>query len=149
MEYTIDRTSYRRSNRINYVEQVKPKKNHAIKIVFLNEIIISMSILIGVLGIKLLDLKYAEEWISKKINTGISYEELSSKISSKYTSIYNNFKSLYNEEQSHQYRHIRGRHSGLRAGYRLLVRLFRCGQERQLHPGAGSEGADPGDGGRL
>lgn len=100
MEYTIDRTSYRRSNRVDYTERVKPKNNYKIKTVFLNEIIISMSILIGVLGIKLLDLKYAEEWISKKINTGISYEELSSKVSSKYTSIYNDFKSVVSYEET-------------------------------------------------
>ncbi|MBQ9280040.1 MAG: M23 family metallopeptidase [Clostridia bacterium] len=84
MERTIDRTSYRRSNRMNVEEIPVSSHKKSMKSVFFNETIIAMSILIGVLSVKLLDLQYAEDWLSNEINAGIPFETVATKVTHQY-----------------------------------------------------------------
>ena len=88
METTIDRASYRRKkyeDRENFqLNQLPKKPEKLLASTFYQEIILSMSILIGVLCIKALNLKDAEIWIKRKIDTVISYQTLSSKVIQKY-----------------------------------------------------------------
>lgn len=69
MEMMIDRTSYRRSN-VKCQEPVKPAKSR-IKVLILNQIIISMAIIISVLIIKLCNFETSYNWLVEEINNGI------------------------------------------------------------------------------
>lgn len=96
MERAIDRTSYRRSNRISNEEKSTPvSRNLSLKAVFNNEIIIAMSILAGTLLVKLLDLKSAEDWIESKINAGIPFETLADKATMQYAQWQEEFAALF------------------------------------------------------
>ncbi len=74
MEMMIDRTSYRRSN-VKCQEPVKPAKSR-IKVLILNQIIISMAIIISVLIIKLCNFETSYNWLVEEINNGIPYKVL-------------------------------------------------------------------------
>lgn len=74
MEMMIDRTSYRRSN-VKCQEPVKPAKSR-IKVLTLNQIIISMAIIISVLIIKLCNFETSYNWLVEEINNGIPYKVL-------------------------------------------------------------------------
>lgn len=103
VETTIDRTSYRRSNRVN-LEEIK-HSNHVVnqkqgwlKSTFYQEIILAMSILIGILCVKILDLSVAENWLKEKINSGVSYQVLSTTITQKYQNLKKLLENSYWQE---------------------------------------------------
>lgn len=103
VETTIDRTSYRRSNRVN-LEEIK-HSNHVVnqkqgwlKSTFYQEIILAMSILIGILCVKILDLSVAENWLKEKINSGVSYQVLSTTITQKYQNLKKFLENSYWQE---------------------------------------------------
>ena len=99
MEKVIDRASYRRSvvKNVKTEEKTNPPK---VTMIFLNEIIISMAILISILIIKLADLKTADEWIEIKMNSGVSYEILSENIVQKYKKAKDTLNSLVFQSNS-------------------------------------------------
>lgn len=88
MERTIDRTSYRRSARtnLNLIEKVQEPKikmsNKRFKIVnlFLNQTIVSLLIIIGVLSAKYFDMSSVTDFLSKNLSGGYGAIELASKI---------------------------------------------------------------------
>lgn len=103
VETTIDRTSYRRSNRVNLEEikhsnHVANQKQGWLKSTFYQEIILAMSILIGILCVKILDLSVAENWLKEKINSGVSYQVLSTTITQKYQNLKKLLENSYWQE---------------------------------------------------
>lgn len=79
MERTIDRTSYRRNakNEISTVKEkeVKERKFSYIKI-FLNQIIVSLLIIIAILTAKYFDISIIDEWIVKNMSEGYELKEI-------------------------------------------------------------------------
>lgn len=102
MEYTIDRSSYRRSNRIRGEIEEKRKetrKNVTMKSILLNEIIVTMSILIGILCVKMLDLKSSEDWINKNVNAGISFDVVANNTIAYYEKLHHYVSQLLTMEE--------------------------------------------------
>lgn len=78
METVIDRTSYRR-NIQKEITKVKTK-NNIFKIMFMNQTIAVMSIIIGVLSVKLMGLEEACSKADELLNSGMSFDALSSAV---------------------------------------------------------------------
>lgn len=88
MERTIDRTSYRRSARvININERIEEPKIKNRKFCFtnmiLNQIIVSLLIIIGILTANYFDQTKVINWISNNLSSGYSAIELASKVKNK------------------------------------------------------------------
>ncbi len=97
MERTIDRTSYRRSLRSEsnrYIKETKNKKFNFIKM-FLDQIIISMLIIILILVARFFDITIVEEWITANMSNGMEISTLFSKIRNEFENI---FKAVSGDE---------------------------------------------------
>lgn len=80
MEKTIDRTSYRRNTRNEIAvtkneERINDNKFSYIKI-FLNQIIVSLLIIVTLLTAKYFDITIIDEWISKNMGEGYALYEI-------------------------------------------------------------------------
>lgn len=89
MERTIDRTSYRRSNReykdsnVYRLHEKQTKKFRYLN-VFLNQIIISLLIILLILVIDYFDITVAKEWIVTNFSNGYEFSEVFSLIKSRF-----------------------------------------------------------------
>lgn len=109
MERTVDRTSYRRSVRASAkssekmmdVDAKKKDKNSKLVNMFLNQIIISLLIIIGILLAQYFEMTEVTDWITKNMSNGYNMLEVVSKIKNKFfidhSSIYS---MLYSGENS-------------------------------------------------
>lgn len=109
MERTIDRTSYRRSVRPNIraderVEQLEMKKSNSkyrFTNLFLNQVIVSLLIIIGILTAKYFEMTNVLEWISKNMSGGYGAIEVASIIKHKFFS--NDFSKAIMKESGDNY----------------------------------------------
>lgn len=77
MERTIDRTSYRRSARTEVrQEKVIEEKSFSYFKIFLNQIIVSLLIIIAMLTAKYFDIDIVDEWITKNMCGGYELNEV-------------------------------------------------------------------------
>lgn len=119
MERAIDRTSYRRSARqdlrpndkVSEVEIKKSKKFNLINMI-MNQIIVSMLIIIAVLIAQYYEMNEVTEWISKNMANGYSATEIVNKIKNHFW-IEKNLMILESGEQS-------GEYSGEKSGEQIL-----------------------------
>ena len=92
MERTIDRTSYRRSARPNgritekvqELEVKKANKKFRLTNLLLNQIIVSLLIIIGILTAQYFEVSDVLDWISKNMSNGYEPTELVAKIKNKF-----------------------------------------------------------------
>ena len=74
MERTIDRTSYRRSARYE-AKKVKEsnEKNFSYIKILLNQIIVSLLIIISILTLKYFDITIVDNWLNENINNDLVF----------------------------------------------------------------------------
>lgn len=116
MERTIDRTSYRRSVRTNLIKEEPNEKPKRKKIqllnIFLNQIIVSLLIMIGFLTMQYFEMDSAIDWIKENLSGGYGISELYTKLQNRFekpsSSFYTYIKSGENVDSSLFFQRISG-----------------------------------------
>lgn len=100
MERAIDRTSYRRSARVDSkvsdksIEvDIKSNKRFSLMNLLMNQIIVSMLIIIGILTAKYFDVNEVTDWISENMSNGYTAREIVNKFSNLFSLVESGEKS--------------------------------------------------------